>query len=630
MRQGNSRNAAAADPIWHRLLLRAGLSLLISIGFFWLLAQRLSHIDLVDLQAGFAAVPIGNWALALALTGVSFYAVGHYDSVLHRHFNSGLPERQTQSAGICAIAVSQTLGLGLITGAILRWRMLPGQSLWFAVRLTAAVGVSFLAGWAVVTAATLLALPEAPFKGAAVGVLGLALLAFGFSLFAPTRLQFWPNGHTVLRLIALTAIDTLAAAAAFHLLCGPQVDLTFATLLPAFLLAFGAGLVSGTPGGVGPFEVTLLALLPGQAEAPMIAAILAWRAIYYAIPAILGAIWAMRGPKQRQSIPLVAPEKARNFRAEIGLLNQGEHRFHAASAQLIGDTRHFLVGLFDPATPASRQNLILAQTALQDAALNAAKQAVLYKCSARGAVVARQRRASCLRIAQEAWLVPKDFRLTQSNRAGLRRKLRRAEGAGVTVSRPGRHPPLPWTELTRIAQDWADHHGKERGFSMGRFNLAYLSRQRLYVAWQNGVPIAFASFHHAPDEWTLDVMRHGTLMPDGTMHLLVQSAIADAAVQGVARLSLAAAPDCAPRNRLAARLIRGLMDSGNGLTRFKSSFAPQWQPLYLTAPNPFALCLAAAEITRAILHPPPLPPIDDDHVDYEFALFALPWHRQPE
>jgi phosphatidylglycerol lysyltransferase len=80
---------------------------------------------------------------------------------------------------------------------------------------------------------------------------------------------------------------------------------------------------------------------------------------------------------------------------------------------------------------------------------------------------------------------------------------------------------------------------------MGRYSRDYLSRQRVYIAWQAGQPVAFASFHQTPNEWALDLMRHGPRLPNGTMQSLVQTAIDDAALAGVPRLSLAAVPEAA-------------------------------------------------------------------------------------
>ena len=634
----NRRNSQAISATvtppglaWPKLAARAALSLGLCALFLWLLSQRLAHLDLADLRAGFGSVTALHWLAAIALTGVSFWAVGRYDAVLHRHFATGLPENITRRAGICAIAVSQTLGLGVITGAILRWRMLPGQSLWLATRLTAAVALSFLAGWAVVTALVLLVLPEAPFKPQAAAVLAIAATLAVLSLVAPRAPFRWPNAFTLCRLLGLAAIDTLAAAAAFHMLCPEPLVLPFASLLPAFLLALGAGLVSGTPGGVGPFEMTLLALLPAQPQAPLLAAVLAWRACYYALPALLGAALAIKGPGQIAAAPRPGSSQlTQASRAETGLWHQGEHDLIGSTAAtlLAARTPHLLIGLFDPVAGRPEANL----QALHHAARAESRLPVLYKCSARTAVCARRYGLLALLIAQEAWLDPRSFRLNASSRAGLRRKLRRAEAAGVRISGLTSPQTCPWPALDDIAKTWASAHGGERGFSMGRYTRSYLEQQRLYIAWQDNQPIAFVSLHHSAQEWALDLMRHGSNLPDGTMHLLIQTAISDAARLGLPRLSLAAVPSLAPHPSRALRLVRAALDDCAGLARFKSSFAPQWQPLYLLAPNRATLALAAAEIARAVLRPQALPAaatgeIDLHHGDYEFASARPPWHR---
>ncbi|MCB1329671.1 MAG: hypothetical protein KDK28_09575, partial [Maritimibacter sp.] len=61
--------------------------------------------------------------------------------------------------GAAAIAVAQTIGMGTLTGALVRWRLLPGLGLAGALRLSVAVSLSFLAAWAVLTALALVALP---------------------------------------------------------------------------------------------------------------------------------------------------------------------------------------------------------------------------------------------------------------------------------------------------------------------------------------------------------------------------------------------------------------------------------------------------------------------------------------
>lgn len=612
-------------PHWPRFVLRAGLSLALSALFVWLLSMRLAHIDLMVLRDGVNAVSLAQWLAASCATAISFWAIGHYDAVLHRHFATDLPEAFARRAGICAIAVSQTIGLGVITGAILRWRMLPGQSLWLATRLTTAVAVSFLAGWAVVAALVLVVLPEAEYKAQATWALALAVVALLVCLVAPSRKIRWPNGLTLVRLLVLTAVDTVMAALALYVLCPDTLALPFSILLPAFLLAFGAGLVSGAPGGVGPFEITLLALLPGQAEAPLLAAVLAWRVVYYAIPAIIGALVAIKGIKAPQARPAYsAPDLNLAKRAETGILRQGEHQLlqSGGAAWVAAQSPHCLIGLFDPIAGTPDQAIAALKTHAKAHSL----LPVIYKASARQAAYARKNGMAALRIAREAWLDPADFRLETPARANLRRKLRHAQAVGLSILEPVQHHGLDWCSLDKVAAEWCNLHQSERGFSMGRYSRPYVHDQRVFIAQQGPFPIAFVTFHTCATEWTLDLMRHGRNLPDGTMHLLVLQAIQAAKAEGVARLSLASVSDLP--------LPKRIMTAQNGLARFKSSFAPNWQPLYMLAPNRAALLVAGVEIARAVHWPQHLTEqlrdLEDDHADYGFATAAPAWHRQSE
>ncbi len=636
---------------------RIGLSLGICGLMVWLLLGRLSAIEPAEVAQAFRTLPPHAWGLALVATAISFWAVGHYDAVIHRHFATGIAQTRSRKAGICAIAVSQTIGLGVISGAVLRWRMLPEIGPWRAVRLTAAVALSFLAAWAMVTALTLVILPGAPFKApAAIALCAGSLLA----LVALAQPQIgkgafrWPNLFTLRNVLALCVVDTLAAALAFYALCPPGVDIGFTLLLPAFLLALGAGLVSGSPGGMGAFEMTLLALLPEQPEAGLLAAVLAWRLIYFAVPAIVGAGLAIRGPRSLAMAGAQAAQDgaglgqadagllARAPIAELQILRQGEHRLFGTLKDGIwvgSRTPHFVIGLFGPLTPSKT-----ALGMLSNAARDEARRPVIYKADPRLAASARARGFHVTAIAREALIAPVTYRIDTANRAGLRRKLRRAEAAGISVHS---QPPAPdWAALTSIASDWATSHGGERGFSMGRFSKQYVQGQRLYVAQANGVPIAFASFHQGPAQWTLDLMRHRMDVPSGTMHLLVQTAIDDAVRNGVPNLSLAAVPDFAPakHNRLTLWLFARMgVDMCRGLEQFKSAFAPRWEPRYLCLPKARLLPLALWELSRAIRHPAPLrtQPLQDiptfwpnpqtsaplmtqiDHDDAEYAFASV-------
>src|SRR5690606_22584178 len=103
----------------------------------------------------------------------------------------------------------------------------------------------------------------------ALGALAVAARRWAPALAARLRL---PPPSFVIAALALTLADCLAATLAFAAIALPAAGVGAFDAAPAFLLALGAGLVSGAPGGVGPFDATLAALLPGAPASGLMAA----------------------------------------------------------------------------------------------------------------------------------------------------------------------------------------------------------------------------------------------------------------------------------------------------------------------------------------------------------------------
>ena len=289
-------------------------------------------------------------------------------------------------AGFCGIALSQLLGLGVVTGALVRWRLMPSLGLWQAGRVTLVVSALFLAGWAVVTALAVLA-AGGPTPGAALAVLCVGAIAVALALSPKAVGAGWPNLYTQTRVLALAALDCGAAAAAFWLLC--PGDLALAPFLVAFLLALGAGLVSGTPGGIGAFELTLLALLPAQPEATLLAAILAWRVIYYLLPALLALVLVLRGPVASRRPDVLAPVPDTPAFPEAGLMRQGRFQPLIAGDTLFAAARtpHALIALREPLAGGADLTHL---RALMARAGREARAGIVYKATPRMALQARR------------------------------------------------------------------------------------------------------------------------------------------------------------------------------------------------------------------------------------------------
>lgn len=618
-------------------LARPALTLAAGGVLLWLLAARLDHIDPQAVRDLLFTLAPQQWALALLAVAASFVAVGGQERVLHRHLGTGISGAQAFAAGMASGAVSQAAGFGPLTGALIRWRLLPGLTLWQATRLSTAMTLGFLSALAVLASGALVAFHATRYEALGWVILGVAALTALVSTLRPRWLPkpaLWPNALTIAAFLGWAALDLAALTLALWALFPAAHAPAFATLLPVVLLALGAGLASGAPAGVGAFEMVLIFFLPALPETALMAAVVAWRACFYALPALLGMGWAALSPRSagpRHALPPHPPTLSR--RAETALLHQGDLALTRSGPQtcLTGTTAHLLVALFEP-FPGPPDPATLRALSRQARAQN--RLPALYKTDARLAATARRAGWRSLRIAAEAVLNPPAFDLAGAAHATLRRKLRKAQQAGVTVTR-GHDPHCP--DLAALNKSWSSLHKGERGFSMGRFAPDHIARQRLYVAWRAGQPIAFASFHSTAQEWTLDLMRHGTTLPDGTMQALILAAIEDARRHAIPRLSLAAVPDLP--ERLARLAQRARLMPNTGLRRFKQGFAPRWEARYLCAPSLFTLALAGAEITAAIRRPtalkpaqpaavPRIGPSHEDDAEYEFATVPASWQRK--
>ncbi|MDJ0827846.1 MAG: phosphatidylglycerol lysyltransferase domain-containing protein [Rhodobacter sp.] len=620
--------AADARDCLRALAARQSLPLILLIGFAWLVAERAADIDIAAVLGDIGDIDPGTWAASGLAAAISFWAVGRMEWVVHRLAGTGAAPHAAQVAGITSIATAQMAGFGLLTGTLARWRMLPSISVWQAVRITVLVSGSFMAALIVLCAVmAALAGPDIPYgRPAAFAILGLAAMVVVVSLWPPFRLRHMklPPVRAIGILLALAALDTAAAGLALYVFLPAPVTPDPAVFYAVYLLALCAGLAGATPGGIGPFEFVLLACLPQVGEAPMLAAIMAYRVVYFVLPALVAGGVLVAGPRlfniARQGaephLRAVAPSPrhavgatALSFtatRAEAGLMRQGEFQLLCDGQQrpvsIVACAGQSLIMLGDPLRPDADAGDALA--ALESVASTRLLAPCLYKCGPRLAVAARRAGWAVQPIAREACLDPANFDLQAPARRQLRRQLRKAERAGVTVAEAGHTPPF--AEMRRIAEGWAKARGRARGFSMGRFDPAYVAGQRVYLAYHGEALVAFLTLHDNWQERSLDLICHDDDAPPGTMHLLVVGAIEAAAQEGCHRFSLAAVPVGLPDTLRMPAWLRARFEhavGAAGLMRFKSSFAPEWRPLYIAAPSRIGMVAAALDLVDRITRP---------------------------
>ena len=561
---------------------KIGLPVLVLFVLGGLLWQRVATMDITAITSAVAQVSLLQWFFATCATWCSFQAIGRYDAVWHRILQTGIAPDPARRAGMRAIAAAQTLGFGAITASLVRWRSLPSLSLWQATQLSLAVTVTFSLCWAAFAIGALWWLIDG---GSAISIPPPVALIFLVAIvfFAPylrgkyaSQLGIGDIG----KLLGLTALDLIFAGLALYILLPHGTPLGFADITAAYIIALGLGLIANTPGGAGAFDLALLALLPLDAPEPLVAAIIAFRIVYYLVPASF-ALAALAHPAQPKTDPTAGPA-AWGLTCQSGELSGGWHIGWLPGVMLT-------IG----AHPIQPENKIKIST-LRNKAQWRARTTALYGCDPRMALAARDLGWHVRRTTMEAMIRPQTWSTTGGKRQTLRRKLRQAAQAEVTISKAG--SDLPLAEMRQIANAWAVSRGGELGFSMGRFDPDYVRLQEVFLIKINAQPIGFVTFHKGVRDWSLDLIRHRDGIPEGSIHAAIVAGIAAAKVAGVSQLSLACVPD--PRYTPAFWASRRA-----GLIQFKRCFGPIWVPRYHAAPSRFAFWFSALVIGIAIHRP---------------------------
>jgi phosphatidylglycerol lysyltransferase len=210
---------------------------------------------------------------------------------------------------------------------------------------------------------------------------------------------------------------------------------------------------------------------------------------------------------------------------------------------------------------------------------------------------------SLLKLGEEAIVPLTTFSLEGNHRKGLRRALREAEKRGVSFEMLEPHEvALHLPKLREISDAWLDDkRAREKGFSLGRFDEAYLLRHPLALVRHRDEIVAFANIWTSAQkaELSVDLMRWAAGAPPGMMDYLFIQLMLWGHAQGYERFNLGMAPLSGLENRalapLWARAGALVFRFGEnfynfrGLRQYKEKFDPIWEPRYLASPGGLAL-----------------------------------------
>jgi uncharacterized membrane protein YbhN (UPF0104 family) len=285
----------------------------ISCAAVFILLRYFDTVTFGLLEDAFLSVPRHKLWDSVALTAISFGALGGYDVLAARVVApERLPGWLAWSAGAIGNAISNTLGFHVVTGAVARYRIYRtvGLGLPDTARIIslswAALGFSFLTTLGL----ALLFRPNASVRGLTGGI-GIILLLSALIYWlrdGPKAVTIsWfsialPSARMAAAQIVLGGFEMAAAIGALYILM-PTIGASFVMFSAAYIGAVLLGIVSHAPGGIGVFEATMITLVGNQDKAEVLAALLLYRLIYNLLPfgmavLALGGFELLRGKDQ--------------------------------------------------------------------------------------------------------------------------------------------------------------------------------------------------------------------------------------------------------------------------------------------------------------------------------------------
>ena len=279
------------------------LGLLLFAVALFVLHGELKQYTYQDVMRSLGELPALHVYVALAITFLSYLVMTGYDSLALRYIRYPLPYRKIALASFIGYAFSMNIGLSMIAGGSVRYRLYSAWGL-SAAEITKVIVFCTLALWlglfslsGIIFLVEPVAVPSMLHLAFySLRPLGIAFLApaSGYLLLCalrrrPLKIGAWefslPPIGLSLSQIVVSSLDYALAGSVLYTLLSSQGTLSYPGFLPVFLLAQIAGSLSQIPGGLGVFETLILTLLsPVVPAGSLLGSLLAYRVIYYLLP----------------------------------------------------------------------------------------------------------------------------------------------------------------------------------------------------------------------------------------------------------------------------------------------------------------------------------------------------------
>jgi uncharacterized membrane protein YbhN (UPF0104 family) len=274
----------------------------------WVLVQRIEKIDFEQVVQHLSEVPTPIVIAALLCSAGVYASVGLYEGIGVRLASGRNLRLQAFRTAVIANPLGRAIGVALVSGGALRYRMYAPEGLTIrqvgAIIVLVAMPYAFGVGW-LIDLSLLLHLDDAsrafqlPLAVvAAFGVLGLAK-DVGWLAFVAWRKDPITIGGQALRLPSLRdALVQIGFGLAqislmttiLYLFMPPELNMTWPAFVAIYCLAFVAGQMSNVPAGLGVLEAALFLMLPQIPPGKLVGAVLAYRAVYEVIPLLCALV----------------------------------------------------------------------------------------------------------------------------------------------------------------------------------------------------------------------------------------------------------------------------------------------------------------------------------------------------
>jgi uncharacterized membrane protein YbhN (UPF0104 family) len=292
-------------PWWPWVKRILGLAFVLVVGY--MLVRYARNVDWGQVKQSVLELPREVLMVAFLFAAISHGVYSLMDLVGRHYTGHRLSKRKVMQISFISYAFNLNLG-SLVGGIGFRYRLYSKLGVRYG-NITRIVTLSMVTNWLgyillaglVFTIAPMQLPPHWKLDGAELQLLGVGLLAFSviyLGLCAFSKRRSWTiRGHEIdlpsIRMavaqLGISSVHWITMAAVPWMLLQGQVD--YATTLQVLLIAAIAGVIMHIPGGLGVIEAVFIALLSHRIpEHQLLGALLAYRALYYLTPLIVGAL----------------------------------------------------------------------------------------------------------------------------------------------------------------------------------------------------------------------------------------------------------------------------------------------------------------------------------------------------